>query len=146
MTYFGLGKIRNSSAEVRETCEYDVAIMAFVLVIDDDESTCDALQRLLSRMGYSTACVRDGRAALDAVESVRPDVIVLDWMMPEMDGLEVLRRLRESPAARDVPVLFYSAVDNPDLMGEAEKLGAQECVLKSGGFYPLYERIERYTS
>jgi len=43
-------------------------------------------------------------------------------------------------------VLFYSAVDNPDLMGEAEKLGAQECVLKSGGFYPLYERIERYTS
>ena len=120
--------------------------MAFVLVVDDDESTCDALQRLLSRMGYSTACVRDGRAALDAVESVRPDVIVLDWMMPEMDGLEVLRRLRESPAAKDVPVLFYSAVDNPDLVGEAEKLGAQECVLKSGGFYPLYERIERYTS
>jgi PleD family two-component response regulator len=67
-------------------------------------------------------------------------------MMPEMDGLEVLRRLRASPAAKDVPVLFYSAVDNPDLVGEAAKLGAQECVLKSGGFYPLYERIERYTS
>jgi CheY-like chemotaxis protein len=120
--------------------------MAFVLVVDDDESTCDALQRLLSRMGYAATCVRDGRAALDAVESARPDVIVLDWMMPEMDGLEVLRRLRQSPAAKDVPVLFYSAVDNPDLVGEAARLGAQECVLKSGGFYPLYERIERYTS
>jgi CheY-like chemotaxis protein len=120
--------------------------MASVLVVDDDESTCDALQRLLSRMGYAAECVRDGRSALDAVETVKPDVIVLDWMMPEMDGLEVLRRLRQTPAAKDVPVLLYSAVDNPDLVGEAAKLGAQECVLKSGGFYSLYERIERYTS
>ena len=120
--------------------------MAFVLVVDDDESTCDALQRLLSRMGYSAACATNGREALDMSETIRPDVIVLDWMMPGMDGLEVLRRLRESQATKDVPVLLYSAVDNPDLIGEAAKLGAQECVLKSGGFYPLYERIERYTS
>ena len=120
--------------------------MALVLVVDDDESTCDALQRLLSRMGYTAACARSGRDALDAAEAARPDVIVLDWMMPEMDGLEVLRRLRSTPATRDVPVLLYSAVDNPELLGEAQKLGAQECVLKSGGFYPLYERIERYTS
>ena len=119
--------------------------MAFVLVVDDDESTCDALQRLLTRMGYATTCATDGRQALDVAETIRPDVIVLDWMMPGMDGLEVLRRLRESQATKDVPVLLYSAVDNPDLVGEAARLGAQECVLKSGGFYPLYERIERYT-
>ena len=119
--------------------------MAFVLVVDDDESTCDALQRLLSRMGYATKCATNGREALEAIEHARPDVIVLDWMMPGMDGLEVLRRLREAPATKDVPVLLYSAVDNPDLLGEAEKLGVKECVLKSGGFYPLYERIERYT-
>lgn len=119
--------------------------MAFVLVVDDDESTCDALQRLLTRMGYTTTCAMDGRQALDVAETIRPDVIVLDWMMPGMDGLEVLRRLRASQATKDVPVLLYSAVDNPDLVGEAARLGAQECVLKSGGFYPLYERIERYT-
>ena len=118
--------------------------MASVLLVDDDESTCDALQRLLTRMGYTTTCATSGRAALDAAETLHPDVIVLDWMMPEMDGLEVLRRLRSAPATKDVPVLLYSAVDNPDLLGEAAKLGAQECVLKSGGFYPLYERIERY--
>src|SRR5687767_9270696 len=120
--------------------------MARVLVVDDDESTCDALLRLLSRMGYAASCVTNGRDALDAVETAVPDVIVLDWMMPDMDGLEVLRRLRALPAAKDVPVLFYSAVDNPDLLGQASKLGAQECVLKSGGFYPLYERIEQYVS
>ena len=118
--------------------------MAFVLVVDDDESTCDALQRLLSRMGYVASTVNSGREALDVAETVRPDVIVLDWMMPDMDGLEVLRRLREGDATKDVPVVLYSAVDNPDLAGRAAQLGAQECVLKSGGFYPLYERIERY--
>jgi CheY-like chemotaxis protein len=118
--------------------------MAFVLVVDDDESTCDALQRLLSRMGYTATTAHSGREALDVAETIRPDVIVLDWMMPEMDGLEVLRRLRETPATKDVPVLLYSAVDNPDLIGEAEKLGAQKCLLKSGGFYPLYEQIELY--
>ena len=118
--------------------------MALVLVVDDDESTCDALRRLLSRMGYAAACATNGHDALDVVGQMRPDVIVLDWMMPDMDGLEVLRRLRAQPATRDVPVVLYSAVDNPDMRGEAQKLGAQDCVLKSGGFYPLYERIERF--
>jgi CheY-like chemotaxis protein len=68
--------------------------MPFILVVDDDESTCDALQRLLSRMGYAAACATNGYEALDVAGTVRPDVIVLDWMMPGIDGLEVLRRLR----------------------------------------------------
>ena len=118
--------------------------MPYVLVIDDDESTCDALRRLLSRMGYAATCAMSGHDALDVVGQVRPDVIVLDWMMPDMDGLEVLRRLRSQPQTKDVPVVLYSAVDNPDMRAQAQRLGAQECVLKSGGFYPLYERIERY--
>src|SRR5678810_17649 len=106
--------------------------MAFVLVVDDDESTCDALQRLLSRMGYAAACATNGPDALDVAGTLRPDCIVLDWMMP---GLEGLKRLRAEPATRDVPVVLYSAVDNPDLIGQAKQLGAQDCVLKSGGFY-----------
>ena len=118
--------------------------MPFILVVDDDESTCDALQRLLSRMGYAASCATNGHEALDVVGHVRPDVIVLDWMMPDLDGLEVLRRLRADPATRDVPVVLYSAVDNPEMRSQAAKMGAQDCVLKSGGFYPLYERIERY--
>ena len=141
-----VGKFGKFCADVPDACEYHARIMAFVLVVDDDEATCDALRRLLSRMGYQAAIAQSGREALDVAEAARPDVIVLDWMMPDMDGLEVLRRLRERPATKDVPVLLYSAVDNAELLGQARKLGAQECVLKSGGFYSLYERIERYTS
>jgi CheY-like chemotaxis protein len=118
--------------------------MAVVLVVDDDEFTCDAISRLLNRMGYQTACAHSGEAALGMLADVRPDVIVLDWMMPQMDGLEVLRKLRADPKSRDLPVLVYSAADDPNMQKQAAKLGAREVVLKSGGFYPLYEQIERY--
>ena len=83
--------------------------MAVVLVVDDDEFTCDAIRRLLTRMGYTTACAVSGAEALNLLEQVRPDVIVLDWMRPGMDGLEVLRKLRADPKTKDVPVLLYSA-------------------------------------
>lgn len=120
--------------------------MAVILVVDDDEFTCDAIRRLLGRMGYTTACAQSGRDALELLQQVRPDVIVLDWMMPQMDGMEVLRKLHADPKTKDVPVLIYSAADDPAMQKQAAKLGARECVLKSGGFYPLYERIERYAS
>ena len=118
--------------------------MAVVLVVDDDEFTCDAISRLLNRMGYQTACAHSGPAALTMLQDVRPDVIVLDWMMPQMDGLEVLRKLRADPKTKELPVLVYSAADDPNMQKQAAKLGAREVVLKSGGFYPLYEQIERY--
>ena len=118
--------------------------MAVVLVVDDDEFTCDAISRLLNRMGYQTACAHSGAAALTMLQDVKPDVIVLDWMMPQMDGLEVLRKLRADPKTKELPVLVYSAADDPNMQKQAAKLGAREVVLKSGGFYPLYEQIERY--
>jgi CheY-like chemotaxis protein len=118
--------------------------MAVVLVVDDDEFTCDAISRLLNRMGYQTACANSDTAALTMLQDVRPDVIVLDWMMPQMDGLEVLRKLRADPKTKELPVLVYSAADDPNMQKQAAKLGAREVVLKSGGFYPLYEQIERY--
>lgn len=97
-------------------------------------------------MGYTTACANSGGDALDLLEQVQPDVIVLDWMMPKMDGLEVLKKLRADPRMKDVPVLIYSAADDAAMQKQAAKLGAQGCVLKSGGFYPLYEHIERYAA
>lgn len=120
--------------------------MGVVLVVDDDEFTCEAIRRLLGRMGYATACAKSGSDALQLLEQVTPDVIVLDWMMPKMDGLAVLRKLQSNPQTKDVPVLVYSAADDASMQKQAAKLGARECVLKSGGFYPLYERIERYAT
>ena len=117
--------------------------MRSLLLVDDDERTCEAVQRLLGRVGYVVACASSGRDALTVLHDLRFDLVILDWMMPEMDGLEVLRRLREDAHTRDVRVILYSAADDQQTADEAARLGACDCVLKSGGFFALYDRIEQ---
>ena len=117
--------------------------MRSLLLVDDDDNTCEAIQRLLGRMGYVVVCANNGRDALAVLDDVHFDLVILDWMMPEMDGLDVLRRLREAPHTRQTKVVLYSAADNPKITQEALRLGASDCVLKSGGFFALYDRIEQ---
>jgi two-component system alkaline phosphatase synthesis response regulator PhoP len=117
--------------------------MRSLLLVDDDERTCEAVQRLLGRMGYVVVCAGNGRDALTVLHDLRFDLVILDWMMPEMDGLEVLRRMREDEHTRDVRVILYSAADDRETAEEAARLGACDCVLKSGGFFALYDRIEQ---
>jgi two-component system alkaline phosphatase synthesis response regulator PhoP len=116
--------------------------MPVVLLIDDDEPTSLAMSRLLGRVGYTTVCMSSGAEALHVLRDLRFDLVILDWMMPEMDGLQVLRRLREDPRTRDLRVMMYSAADDAAMAREAARLGAIDCVLKSGGFSALYERVE----
>ncbi|MEO6435154.1 MAG: response regulator [Tepidisphaeraceae bacterium] len=117
--------------------------MRSLLLVDDDELTCEANQRLLTRMGYVVVCANTGSDALAVLHNLRFDLVILDWMMPEMDGLEVLRRLRKDPHTCDVKVVLYSAADDPKTAREALRLGATDCMLKSGGFFALYDRIEQ---
>jgi len=116
--------------------------MPVVLLVDDDEPTSLAMSRLLERVGYTTVCMSSGSEALHVLKDLRFDLVILDWMMPEMDGLQVLRHLREDPSTRDVRVMMYSACDDPAMEREATRLGAIDCVLKSGGFSALYQRVE----
>jgi two-component system phosphate regulon response regulator PhoB len=120
--------------------------MPFVLVVDDDESTGEAVRRLLGRMGYGAQWAPGGQEAIAALQTERPDLVVLDWMMPGMSGLEVLRRLRANPATQALPVIIYTAAAGPAIAELAAKYGAQDCVLKSGGFPPLFNSIQRHVA
>lgn len=82
------------------------------LIADDEEYLADLLRMALRAEGWEPRTVSTGRAALEAVRDFAPDIIVLDIMMPGLDGMEVLRRLRES--GNDVPVLFLTAKDGVD--------------------------------
>ena len=77
-----------------------------ILVADDDAQIRDVVRIALTQAGLGVAEVGDGRAALEKAESLRPDLIILDIGMPEMDGLEVCRALRKTS---DVPILFLTA-------------------------------------
>jgi DNA-binding response OmpR family regulator len=77
-----------------------------VLIVDDDPKVCETLDRYLSHAGYATASALDGKRALEAVRTFAPDLVVLDVMLPEIDGLEICRSLRETSS---VPIIMLTA-------------------------------------
>jgi CheY-like chemotaxis protein len=83
--------------------------MARVLVVDDDPDTLDVLELSISLGGFDTLCASDGVQALELARSHRPDLIILDNMMPIMDGLETTRRLREDPELAHIPIIMATA-------------------------------------
>jgi two-component system, OmpR family, phosphate regulon response regulator PhoB len=80
-----------------------------VLIVDDEEDLAAAVELLLQRGGFRTWKVHDGRSAVTAAQELLPDLVLLDYELPELDGLQVLERLRHDPATKDLPVLLSSA-------------------------------------
>ncbi len=83
-----------------------------VLVVDDDADIRDALSILLEDEGYTVATARDGRDALEIADSIHPDVVLLDLMMPVMSGWQVLTAMKRSQALRTIPVVVMTAFSN----------------------------------
>jgi DNA-binding response OmpR family regulator len=101
-----------------------------VLVADDDEDILTLVNTVLERAGYEVVATRDGAEALAAAMQRRPDLVVLDVAMPEVDGLEVLRRLRAHASTTDVPVLLLSARVQEDDVKRGFDTGANAYVQK----------------
>lgn len=101
-----------------------------VLVCDDDELLLELLQFRLCAKGFDVLTAPDGQAAMDIAEREPLDAVVLDAMMPRLDGYEVLRRLREMPATREVPVIMLTARKGERDILEALRLGASDYLAK----------------
>lgn len=101
-----------------------------ILIVDDKPHVLRVLKDKLTRSGYEVAMAVNGRQALEAVESQRPDLIFLDIMMPELDGYSVCATLKEAPATRDIPVVFLTAKGQDFDRLRALKLGAEDFVSK----------------
>jgi two-component system response regulator MprA len=98
-----------------------------VLVVEDDEDIAQALQRSLRMEGYEVHTVADGRAALEHERAFAPDLVILDLGLPELDGLEVARSLREGD---DVPILILTARDALESRVEGLDAGADDYLVK----------------
>src|SRR5262245_37046771 len=99
-----------------------------ILAVDDERAILRLVQVNLERAGYRVVMASDGREAMEKVASERPDLIVLDVMMPYMDGFEVLRTLKRNPATRDIPVIMLTAKAQDADIFEGLKSGA-DCYL-----------------
>ncbi len=112
--------------------------MATVLVVDDDRKLLDMLRRTLAYEGYQVVTAADGRDALTQVEAQRPDIIVLDWLMPELDGIEVAKRLRE---VEKTPILMLTARDAVEDRVVGLDSGADDYLVKPFAPAELLARI-----
>jgi CheY-like chemotaxis protein len=114
-----------------------------VLVVDDDPLILDLLEHRLAERGYRVELARNGHEGLARVAERRPDAIVLDAMMPRMDGYEVLRTLRENAETRRIQVIFLTARRQERDVLDALKLGADDFISKP--FIPeeLLARLSR---
>jgi CheY-like chemotaxis protein len=101
-----------------------------LLIVDDNEINRDVLARRLGRQGYTTAAAENGRKALEMVQTQKFDLLLLDIMMPELNGYEVLRHLKADSHLRDIPVIMISALDDMDSIVRCIKLGAEDYLPK----------------
>jgi two-component system OmpR family response regulator len=114
-----------------------------VLVVDDEEHITELVAMGLGYNGFEVERVASGRAALEAVDRHKPDLIVLDVMLPDLDGFEVARRLRQSEGAGTrVPIIFLTARDTTADKVEGLRLGSDDYVTKPFSIEELIERVK----
>jgi CheY-like chemotaxis protein len=102
-----------------------------VLMVEDHPDIADLYQLKLQLEGYHVARAADGIAGLEMARTLLPDVTVLDIHMPQLDGLQLLAALREDTATQDLPVIVCSEDDNPQVIKEAQRLGATAYLVKA---------------
>jgi len=112
--------------------------MATILIVDDDRKITDMLRRTLAYEGYRVATAADGNEALGKAQAEQPDLVILDWLMPGLDGIAVARQLR---AAGDVPILMLTARDAVEHRVEGLDSGADDYLVKPFAPEELLARV-----
>ncbi len=116
--------------------------MGLILIVDDQIEACRPLQLLFKHLGHRGVCVTSGEDALAYLRTKLPDLMILDVMMPGMDGIEVLRRVRADPSTSGVPVVMFSAVSDPGFMAHAREKGANDYWVKANmGFDQVRDKV-----
>ena len=117
-----------------------------VLVADDEPNIVVSLEFLMKREGYEVSIARDGQQALEAIRRLRPDLVLLDVMMPLRSGLEVLQAVRADEAVADTRILMLTAKGRETDIAKGLALGADAYMTKPFSTRELAERVRRLLS
>jgi CheY-like chemotaxis protein len=111
-----------------------------ILVVDDEPDMLEVIGMRVSNWGYDLLKARDGKEGIAAVKSGQADIVILDYMLPDMDGLVVLKEIRK--INKDIPVVMFTAYPNPKVMQGADKLGISAYVPKLSAFADTGELLK----
>jgi two-component system cell cycle response regulator len=112
-----------------------------VLIVDDNEQNVELLQAYLDDLPVKVAIAYDGVEAIQKVEDVRPDLILLDVMMPRMSGFQVCREIKQNPATRDIQILTVTALNELGDVERAAECGTDDFVSKPVNKFELLTRV-----
>ena len=115
--------------------------MSHVLIVDDDTDMLAMVSRWLQKSGYEVSTAASGKEALSVLSGSKPDLILLDHRMPEMDGPAVLKAIRSDEALKDIPVLYRTGADDIDESEYEEQAKPDGIVPKSGGKPALMKAV-----
>lgn len=101
-----------------------------VLIVEDEENIVESLSFLLRREGFQVTSVLDGGQAIESIDTDRPDLLILDVMLPGVDGFEILRTIRSKPDIKDLPVVMLTARMQQQDRRQAEEIGVNAFVTK----------------
>lgn len=115
-----------------------------ILVVDDTPANIQMLAAILKGKGYQLSIATNGKQALEVLERVRPDLILLDVMMPELDGFETCKRIKASEAWRDIPIIFLTAKTETSDIVNGFEIGAVDYVAKPFNAHELLARVNTH--
>jgi two-component system, OmpR family, alkaline phosphatase synthesis response regulator PhoP len=121
----------------------EVAMKKRILIVDDEPNIVISLDYLMKREGFETEVANDGEAALEALARAKPDLVVLDVMLPRMNGFEVCREIRARPDSRDVKVLMLTAKGRETEVARGLGAGADAYVTKPFSTKDVVGQIRR---
>ncbi|MDD5656860.1 MAG: response regulator [Elusimicrobia bacterium] len=114
-----------------------------VLAIDDDVSVCEYYETGLAALGFDVTCAPDAKHAREHLAAHRPDVILMDVMMPETDGISLTRELRDNPKTSGIPIIVVSGLADAGTLNDALLFGAVDYMVKPIDLDVLKTKIER---
>ncbi|MBN2230752.1 MAG: response regulator [Candidatus Thorarchaeota archaeon] len=115
-----------------------------ILVVDDEEITTELAKKFLERHGFDVICAYDGETALELAVSQRPDLILLDVMLPKIDGFEVCRRIKRMQEFKSTPILLFTAKGLSKDIKEGKEAGADEYIIKPFSGKALVATIKKH--
>ncbi len=115
-----------------------------LLVIDDEVDIGETVKIRLEVNGYSVNLAYDGLDGIDKAVKTMPDLILLDILMPQVDGFEVCRRLRKIPETQNIPIIMLTAIKSPESLQKAKEAGAQDYLAKPFESGELVEIVRFY--